>query len=283
MPDIHLAVDEYPLTATSTPHTSTSSLDNTPLTKPRPNQLAKAYSTHLNALCRDPSVLTTSRVVSIRTLLWWRLGAAFWTVFIIPWSLARGEAQTYLFYFTHLTWVGLGVWFLVSAFQTWRFKRDGSMNAFLKQSKFTQWVTWNLYVLPATFHWIVPIVYWALLSGSLIRTGKAIDWWTNVNVHALDFVFIMVEFYLNRVPMYYSQWPPVVGTGLAYLGYAFFQHGVYQGYDKADYPNGWWVYSFLNTSKASAWVYYLVLPLGFVGVFLFVVWLHKKRDRRREQ
>ncbi|KAI9005933.1 hypothetical protein BC832DRAFT_459418 [Gaertneriomyces semiglobifer] len=193
--------------------------------------LGKLVYAHLQDLDRDPTVLVTSYKVSSQTLFWFRLFGLFWVLFIVPWSLARGNGETYLFYFTNLTWLGLGLWFAVSAFQTRRYVVYGTTNLFLNQSKFTKWLTWNIYLMPATFHWIVPIVYWALLSKKLIEQGGAMNYWVNVNVHAVDLVLVFIEFYLNRVPMFYSQWPSVLGAGVLFMAYAFVQNAAYTGYD----------------------------------------------------
>ncbi|KAJ3156641.1 hypothetical protein HDU86_003865 [Geranomyces michiganensis] len=205
---------------------------------------------------------------------------------MIPFSAAR-SGERYLFYFTQLTWCGLGLWFAVASFQTWRYTRDGNMDAFLRQSKFTQWLTWNLYAMPATYHWIVPIVFWALLSDNLVKTGTAYDWFTNTQVHAMDCVFIIIELIFNRIPLFYSQWPAVIIAALSFLGYAFFQHAVYDDLSAAeragDYKHGWWVYGFLDTQKSGAAVYYIALPLAFIAVFCAVVKVHKVRDQRRRR
>ncbi|KAJ3161929.1 hypothetical protein HDU88_007161 [Geranomyces variabilis] len=241
---------------------------------------------HLRTLRQDPTCLVTSTVVSPRTLLYIRAAMLAWVLFLIPFSASR-DGERYLFYFTQLTWCGLGLWLAVACFQTWRFTRDGNMDAFLRQNRVTQWLTWNLYAMPATYHWIVPIVFWALLSGDLVKNGKAYDWFVNTQVHAMDCVFIIIELVLNRIPLFYSQWPSVILTALSFLGYAFFQHAVYHDLTPAerlgDYKDGWWVYSFLDTRKAGAAVYYIALPIAFVLVFCLVVKVHKTRDRRRER
>ncbi|KAI8908653.1 hypothetical protein DFJ77DRAFT_472819 [Powellomyces hirtus] len=271
-----------PATSTTSPTAPFAVPTNT--THPGPPHRSALYTCvdpHLWHLRADPTLLVTSHIVSSRALMWIRVVACAWIVFLIPFNLAR-DAERYLFYFTQLTWLGLGAWFAVAAFQGWRFNRDGNMNRFLKQHKVTQWMTWNLYVMTATFHWIVPIVFWSLLSGNLVENGTAYTYWTNVNVHAMDLVLILMELYLNRIPMFYSQWPSVIVAGVAFLAYAFFQHAVYQGYDRVESPSGWWVYGFLDTSKAGAWKYYIILPLAFVLFFCATVAMHKLRNSRRE-
>ncbi|KAI9095530.1 hypothetical protein DFS34DRAFT_626333 [Phlyctochytrium arcticum] len=155
------------------------------------------------------------------------------------------------------------------------------MKVFLQSWKISQWLSWNLYIMSSTFHWIVPIVFWALLSGDLIKNGNWLSWWTNVNVHAMDLVIILVEFYLNRVPIYFSQLPAILVPGLLFMGYSFFQHAVYKGYNTASYPNGWWVYSFLDVSKSGAPLYYIGLLIAFGIIFCAVIGMHRLRDRVR--
>ncbi|KAI8824912.1 uncharacterized protein EV422DRAFT_516755 [Fimicolochytrium jonesii] len=241
--------------------------------------LGRLTDSHLHNILDDPELLTTSYVVSSKTLFRFRLFGLFWVIFIVPFQLRRDQ-ETYLFYFTQLTWLGLGAWFAVAAFQTYRCNRDGNMSKFLRQSRFTQWLTWALYVMPATFHWIVPIVFWGLLSSSLVKDGDGMAWWSNINVHLFDFVLVFIELCINRIPLFYTQWPIIVIPGLLFLAYAFVQHAAYH---ISNSPSGWWVYSFLDTSKNGAWVYYVVLPLGFILVFLLVTYVHKLRDRRREK
>ncbi|KAJ3014286.1 hypothetical protein HKX48_005238 [Thoreauomyces humboldtii] len=242
--------------------------------------LYRLVDPHLDVLRRDPTVLTTSTLVSPSVLKWFRIIASCWMTMLIPFNIVE-DGETYLFYFTQLTYLGLLAWFATSAFQTHRYIRDGHMHRFCRQSKFTQWLTYNLYVMPSTFHWIVPIVFWSLLSSNLFAHGNVLDYWTNINVHAVDLVLILIELVLNRIPLFYSQWPSVIVTGLLFLVYAFFQHGVYHNVSVTSYPDGWWVYSFLDTSKPGAWHYYVLLPVGFVVAFLLVVSLHKLRDRLR--
>lgn len=89
---------------------------NTVAVKPTHSFAYRCIDPHLSHIRTYPEALTTSPIISSKALFWWRVLAALWIVAIIPFSLARGEQETYLFYFTHLTWLGLGTWFLVGSF-----------------------------------------------------------------------------------------------------------------------------------------------------------------------
>ncbi|KAJ3274975.1 hypothetical protein HK104_003986 [Borealophlyctis nickersoniae] len=213
---------------TTTPATSETSLHPAPTDNAkRPNFFYRLVDPKIDRLSANPERLFTSALLSPKGLLCWRAFALVWGCMILGFQANGRPAWSFFAFFTNLTWLGLTLYFLVTTIQTCRYVKSGSAEFWLKQSKFTKWATWNVYVLPATFHWIVPIIFWPLLSSNLVKNGTALSWWSNINVHALDLVFMLIELVLGLTPMYLSQWPTPIFFAALYCGFAFFQNKVY--------------------------------------------------------
>ncbi|KAJ3413922.1 hypothetical protein HDV05_007290 [Chytridiales sp. JEL 0842] len=256
-------------------------------TKARKNLLTHYFSTHLADL--DHHKLYTSHHVTPIMLFLYRMFAATYTLVTLlaffalpqPWTRA-----VFFTFFTHMSWLGLSIYFWVSAIMTFTYTRHNhSIQFSTSRPSWLTWIHWNFYTLAATFQPIVVLMYWTTLSGPLFRPRVPVsEIINNVNFHLVGLVLLSVEFFLGRTPLYYSQWMTVLVTSGLYLAYVAFSNAVFSGsFDRKKNPDGFWPYDFLNLrSDMAKWVVPL-LGLGALFVFVLVVTAHKLRDRRRRK
>jgi hypothetical protein len=77
-----------------------------------------------------------------------------------------------------------------------------------------------MYTTSFTYHILVPIVYWGLLSGSWDNGQATVTKrWMNYSQHGLDFVAMFIEFSLNRVVF---AWGHLVFAYIPLVVYIFF-------------------------------------------------------------
>jgi hypothetical protein len=249
--------------------------------------LTKFIGTRLSEL--DPATFFTSYYVSPEGLLMFRSFGAFWTTFIYIFSFAAPPPsfprQILFGFFTNLTWGGLMLYFWVSSVCTFFYiRRNYTTEFFTKKPKFFQWLYWQLYVLPAVYHWIVPLVFWSVLApgGLFSRNTRAIDWWNNINLHVMDGVFVMIELIMGRIPLFYSQWTMFIFVSLTYLCWIPVTNILFTPLlDPQRWPDGFYPYPFVNFRQ---WYVVYTVPavvLFFLVTFVVVVAVHRGRDRRR--
>ncbi len=82
---------------------------------------------------------------------------------------------------------------------------------------------WLLYECMTTYHLVVPLVFWVLLSRPLIQSGSPLRWWTSFSLHALDLVFVYAEVFLNRarMSMRWTHCAAVLGVVVLYVFWAW--------------------------------------------------------------
>ncbi|KAJ3109368.1 hypothetical protein HDU96_007233 [Phlyctochytrium bullatum] len=191
---------------------------------------------------------------------------------------ARGK-QTYLAFFTNLSWLGLVLYFFTATYNVHVYIRSGyDADRLNGRHPFLRWFFWNVYVLPAVFHYIIPVVYWALLTSELMKNPTFYNYFINLNVHALTGVFMAIEIVLSRVPLFYSQWILPIGGAILFVCYSQLAHIWFSTESQS-----FWAYAFLDTSKRTWPLWYCGIGLFFFLVCMAVIAIHRARDRRRDR
>ncbi|KAJ3078982.1 hypothetical protein HK102_004102 [Quaeritorhiza haematococci] len=181
-----------------------------------------------------------------------------------------------------MAWLGMAIYFLFASTLTLKYVRDGHPRFLSRRSPFFKWIYWQSYILSATFAWVVPPLYWGLLSDPSVSFGgldsSLPSSWLTITFHTLGGFIMLVEMLIARVPMFFSQWIYMASVFAMYLGWCAIQDR-YVGGGTATSESTPRVYAFLDTSDRLAPLYYF-LCLFFVSLtFLFVCLLHKLRDR----
>ncbi|KAJ3326955.1 hypothetical protein HDU76_012481 [Blyttiomyces sp. JEL0837] len=255
---------------------------------PRVPFLQRLVGAHLKSF--DETTLVTSYYVSPETLLKIRLFSCIWCLCIIPLSIVNTvniPKFTYVAFFTNLSWWGLIIYFGVSAFNTYIYIKNGySARLLHSRHPVWRWLSWNLYLFPATFHYIVPVVFWMALSRKLIADGHAFEWFVNLNVHFADLLFIIMEFILGRIPVYASQWTGPIFVAILYLVWSLVNHILFTpsvSNQPENFPDGFWAYPFMREDNHYFYYIYILLAVFFLLIFVAVSYAHQVRDRRRER
>jgi len=220
----------------------------------------------------------TSNYASARSLAVLRGFIAMYCLGIVLSSWILSEFPTYyLLYLTNLSFLSITIYFIISSIIGWKYQREITLKSSVKPtnlSPVTRYIVWNLYLTQITFQWIVVIVYWSLLSSKLLANPTPLKIFLNANLHGIGLVFMMVDFLLNRIQLYYSKWTVPVGVGLLYVGYAYIQHH----WILAASGNDFWIYPFLDYTKAYWWAYLLGINFAVLLFFGAMVAIHKKRN-----
>ncbi|KAJ3410249.1 hypothetical protein HDV05_003996 [Chytridiales sp. JEL 0842] len=199
----------------------------------------------------DHHTLYTSPHLTPKSLLLFRSLAAIYCLAVLILNLAIGPlpapVETYLAYFTHLNYLGLIIYFTVSSINTYFYLKANCDPSFSqKQHKVFTWMQWMLYVLPGVNHYIIPLLFWLLLSGPLLRdpgSKSGWEWFNNLNMHLGDGVLMLAELFLGRTPILYTYWFSYLGVSVLYLGWVAIFHIFCSGLpdvvrDKEMYPDG---------------------------------------------
>ncbi|KAG0326990.1 hypothetical protein BG000_001170, partial [Podila horticola] len=204
----------------------------------------------------EPERMVTSNWVGPKILAGVRFVETLyvWIVIISVWA-SSATAVDYLKYFTNLTYCGLAVYLLCTSLWTIGYLRQPS-------SERSDWITskaggwlgylhWLLYSTVITFHIVVPIVFWTLLSTGTPTT--ALGRWHNYSVHLLDGVLAISELVFNRHFLQPIHSLFVAGVMLFYMFLTFVVHKT----------QGTWVYPFLNWDQGpKAAIYYIGICIG---------------------
>ncbi|KAI3631291.1 hypothetical protein MIR68_010781 [Amoeboaphelidium protococcarum] len=185
---------------------------------------------------------------------------AIYSTIIIINSLISEWNQSYWFaYFTHLSYLGLFIYLWLANVLSIRYH----LNPDKYRNQKTKWidvVCTIAYSITFTYHLVVPIVYWALLS-------KAFNWststdeerWLSVSVHGFDFLLVFLDFMLcNSIVYYWGQVVFMVFFLILYLIYSFLSP-YFWAYTSYGYP-----YFFVDPTRGLNWVI-------IVGVTAFVI------------
>jgi uncharacterized membrane protein len=101
------------------------------------------------------------------------------------------------------------------------------------------------------------------------------NFFISFTVHGISALLMVVEFVINNIPLFYSQWVCPGIIAILYLMYTQLQHVVYSPHVEGDF----WIYPFLNRSRPTWPAWYLGILLSFFGFLFLVIFLHKLRDR----
>lgn len=177
------------------------------------------------------------------------------------------DAISYLTYFTHFSYIGLVAYFTLTAFcHSYGYVRKNK----IPQHKLFNWLFWLLYHTLAHFTTIIILTYWIFFSDYFVKTNpQPYNWWLNISIHALNFLFAIVEVFLNRQIMVASFVILNLILEILYLGVV---NIYYAEHSK-------WVYEFLDVTKGlkSFW-WYLGLFIGFIVIYFIMYAVHMLRD-----
>ncbi|RKP34846.1 hypothetical protein BJ085DRAFT_34343 [Dimargaris cristalligena] len=161
----------------------------------------------------------TSNLVSPRTLLLVR-------VLILLFSLATTvclfvyEGYTFFYYFTDWSFLGLTLYFImavtISAVYCWHGESVSALDRWLPKPRPLRLAYWIWYESFATFHLLVPIIYWAALSRGF-KTDTPLITYCSLAPHSLDLVILIIEQTLNRMRFYPSHVVFIVAVLAGYL------------------------------------------------------------------
>jgi hypothetical protein len=99
----------------------------------------------------------------------------------------------------------------------------------------------NLYIVALNYQLLIVIVYWLLLSGGAFDDSP-IEWFFNIWKHGIVCLTILIDFTLNRIPIYASQWTTPFIIAVLYLVWGLLQTVIYPGF---------FAYFFFDLSKLS--------------------------------
>ncbi|KAG0378221.1 hypothetical protein BGX24_004443 [Mortierella sp. AD032] len=216
--------------------------------------------------------IVTSNLVRPLTLAILRGLICLYTVIVVisVWVTAE-SASEYLKFFTNLTYCGLVVYLVCSTIWSVNYLRQPLTNRahWLKTgSPWWGYLHWLLYSTVVTYHFIVPIVYWTMLSTGVPM--NALGHWQNYSVHAIDGVFALFELCFNRHFLQPIHSVVVAGVMLLYMFLTFV----------VKETKGTWVYPFLDWDQGPICVaYYLGIAVGLFVIFFLLLALHRLRNR----
>jgi len=228
---------------------------------------------HLDTL--DPERFVTSYFVSPFVLRTLRTFIAVYVTATLIYSIVYndivGELSTFLDYFTYLTYIGLWGYFMNSVVHSYLYSIRGDVSSFMDYPILTA-MHYALYHTVIVFNFLVPIVFWALLSGTLLRgnAGPA-EWYNNINVHVLGLVWMFVDVILTRQRCDWRMFVIVFIIVLLYTFEAWIIHAV----------DGFWTYSFFSWDVGPiAAVWYIGVTIVVIIIFAIQRYIiHPLRDR----
>ncbi|KAI9567861.1 hypothetical protein HD554DRAFT_843006 [Boletus coccyginus] len=213
----------------------------------------------------DPTFhYVTSPVFSPVVLGALRLLVAVYTLITTIVTLARySNPDSYLCYFTDLTYIGLVAYFWASGVQTIAFVLRGRKSYPLQAwPRFLQLLHVLLHSTVVVFPFIVTAVFWSLLASSA-TFATPYSTWTNISQHALNSVFALFEILLTHGgPGPWAHLLPLIVILACYLGVAYITYAT----------QGFYTYSFLDPSKEGSLLaaYIVGIAVGCCVVFSIV-------------
>ncbi|KAK3819544.1 MAG: hypothetical protein J3Q66DRAFT_159532 [Benniella sp.] len=221
----------------------------------------------------EPDRIVTSNIVRPKTLAILRGILCTYSLIVVVslWATAS-SATTYLSFFTNLTYLGLTFYLMCTTLWSIGYLRQPSHERAQWLKNRSPWwgrIHWLLYSTVVTFHFIVPVVFWTLLSNGGIRS--ALGNWQNISVHALDGAFAIFELVFNRHMLEPIHSFVVAGVMVLYMLLTFVVHATEDR----------WVYPFLDWDQgAICAAYYIGIAIGLFVVFFVLLFLHRFRNNR---
>ncbi|KAI8835493.1 hypothetical protein BC829DRAFT_448119 [Chytridium lagenaria] len=179
--------------------------------------MSRLVRTHLDDL--DDERLVTSHHLSPEALRIYRaICFTYFFAFTFPSYFVDvddpREYGEYFAYFTHFSWLGLVLYFALATYNVHVYiKNDYDVERLRRRHPIVRWIFWNSYVMNAVFHVVVPVVYWGILVKALLAEPTF-----GIGL------FMISEFFISRVPIYYSQWTAPIFFTLLYVAYSQLTH-----------------------------------------------------------
>ncbi|KAI8925105.1 hypothetical protein BC831DRAFT_427148 [Entophlyctis helioformis] len=206
------------------------------------------------------ATITGSRLLrSPKTLAIFRLVVAIYV--LASGLLAVSLAPTVYFRFlTNLSWMGIAAYFFVASFASFYALKHGPS---AQAPKGLVWTVENLFSLSYCLSWVVSLIFWTLLVG-VLATSSPMQFYIRVNAHALNFVFMQADLWLNNIPVPLFRVFVFTGTLFLYSGLTYLLKYAF------DTP---WPYPFFNAldikdKPAPAVVGILIFTFIFTIVFV---------------
>ncbi|KAI0178571.1 hypothetical protein GGR52DRAFT_532654 [Hypoxylon sp. FL1284] len=163
-------------------------------------------------------------------------------------------------FFTVLTYWGIAFYFLVAAIHTFTYARY-AVALLDRLPRLLQALHAVFFTTVTTYPFLVTIVYWAILYdyGSAWFPTEY-DAWSNISQHAFNSIFALFEIIVSRVappPWIHALWLIVVLA--LYLALAYLTRAT----------KGFYVYPFLDPTKAHSLVAAYVLGIGIATLIIF--------------
>ncbi|KAH0826354.1 hypothetical protein J3R83DRAFT_5314 [Lanmaoa asiatica] len=178
-------------------------------------------------------------------------------------SVVLHDANSYLSYFTHLSYIGLVAYFWASSVQTIAFVLRGRKSYPLQTwPRFLQLLHVSLYSTVVVFPIIVTAVFWSLLASSA-TFQTAYSTWSNISQHAMNTGFALFEILFTHCgPSPWSHLVLLILILAGYLGVAYITHAT----------QGIYTYSFLDPTKEQGLLaaYIIGIAVGCCVVFSVV-------------
>ncbi|KAL3899145.1 MAG: hypothetical protein SGCHY_002261 [Lobulomycetales sp.] len=174
-------------------------------------------------------------------------------------------------YLTNLSFIGVILYFTLASFTSLRFVRNKYDSEPLdSQWRVFKWLHWNLYLIQITYQPVIVVVYWLLLSAG-VGDDNQLQWYFNVSKHGLMFLLIWIDWSLNRIPVYASQWTGPFFVAILYLSWGLLQTLFY---------NGFKAYFFFDTGKMVSAAYLIgILVVTMIVYFACSFGLTILKDR----
>ncbi|KAJ3566263.1 hypothetical protein NP233_g7108 [Leucocoprinus birnbaumii] len=210
------------------------------------------------------SVIYTPRQLAIQRLLLAVYGGATLITSIVYESVVLRQGNIWFSYFTHLTYIGLTSYFLLSAYHGLGYKPTSTpADAYPLQrwKKILQALHILLLSTVTTFPLLVTICYWALIA-SPATFANTYESWTAVSLHILNTVFTLLEISTSRIPpLPWTTLPVCLLLLLAYLGVAYITH----------FNTGVYTYEFLDPQTQHTKLAAYIVGIAVAEIILFVI------------
>lgn len=158
--------------------------------------------------------------VSSNTLMLFRLFAFCFNlaVFLLDFCLVDKHPETYLYYFTHLAWLGLIVYNGTCLLMYFALRNGVD----LAKSHSVKSLHHFHFVIQICNHIFIPSIYWTVIYNEAKKyqdLTSPLPCFTNITKHAMTLVFMLIELSLCTMPIYLSHWWPPVLIAISYTCY----------------------------------------------------------------
>ncbi|CAB5368013.1 unnamed protein product [Rhizophagus irregularis] len=186
-------------------------------------------------------------------------------------SATYGGAGDFFKFFTNLSFVGLTAYFTTAFYHSYRYvTKNNKPVSFQNQPNILNWLFWLLYHTMTHFSTVIVLTYWLFLSRNFIfAKPQPFRWWLNVSVHGLNFLFAIIEIFLNRQIIVVSFVILSLIIQILYMFVVFINYAV----------TSMWIYGFADFTKGSITaIWYIGLIIGYIIIFFLVYGVHLLRD-----